>query len=386
MSTAFGPWSTLLAIGAGFGFVVALLLATTRRNAVANRFLALLLLVFVLKLMPYMLGFAGYYDVYPWLSFAPFGCGLAIGPLLYSHVRRLTSGAMPAGGLWHLLPGALQFAYRAVMFVQPLETKNAWNDAVHRDWIDPAETFLELASFAIYLWLALRTYRAYQRWLDAHLSNREEFRIVWLRNVLVAFALAWPVWALYETLSYTIGFDYYQRFPLYVCFTLLVFYLGLEGWRHASTVYPPPAAAATAADNPIAADPAEPTEPAGRDWAAQGEAWLTRTKDAGWWRDPELSLDRLARHLGTNTAYLSRALNEGLGLSFHQAINGLRVDEVCRRLRTHATEGAADGDLLEIAYAAGFSAKTSFNRCFKARTGQTPSEFRASAAASRTET
>lgn len=388
MSTSFGPWSTLLAIGAGFGFVVALLLATTRRNIVANRFLALLLLVFVLKLMPYILGFAGYYDAYPWLSFAPFECGLAIGPLLYLHVYRLTTGTLPAGGLWHLLPGALQWAYRAAMFVQPLETKNAWNDAVHRDWIDPAETFLDLASFAIYLWLALRAYRAYQSWLDAQLSNREEFRIVWLRNVLVAFAVAWPVWALYEVLSYTIAFDYYQRFPLYVCFTLLVFYLGLEGWRHAGTRYPQPVAAAAPPDGPSAAESAEraePTAPTGRDWATLGAVWLTRTQEAGWWRDPDLSLDRLARHLGTNTAYLSRALNEGLGLSFHQAINGLRVDEVCRRLCDDG-EQAPDEDLLAIAFAAGFSAKTSFNRCFKARTGQTPSQFRASAVRPRTET
>jgi AraC-like DNA-binding protein len=176
------------------------------------------------------------------------------------------------------------------------------------------------------------------------------------------------VWALYETLSHAIDFNYYQRFPLYVCFTLLVFYLGLEGWRHSGTRYPLPS---------TTTGPLEPprSESTGRDWAKQGREWLARTETAGWWRDPELSLDRLARHLGTNTAYLSRALNEGLGLSFNEAINRLRVDEVCRRLAADA----ADGELLEIAFAAGFSSKTSFNRSFKARTGKTPSQFRTSA-------
>ena len=372
MTTSFGPWSTTLAIGAGFGLAVALLLTCTRSNTSANRLLALLLVVFVMKLMPYILGFAGYYDAYPWLSFAPFGLGLAIGPLLYLHVGRLTRADLPRGGYWHLLPGALQFGYRAVMFMQPQATKDAWNDRVHRDWIDPAETFLELLSFAVYLWLALRAYRAYQHWLDTHLSNREEFRIVWLRNVLVAFALVWPLWALYETLSYAIDFDYFQRFPLYVCFTLLVFYLGMEGWRHADTAYPQPSAATTA---PEVIPRAEPT---GRDWSVQGREWLTRTDTAGWWRDPQLNLERLARHLGTNTAYLSRALNEGLHLSFNEAINRLRVAEVCRRL----THDAGASELLDIAFAAGFSSKTSFNRSFKIQTGQTPSQFRASVAGS----
>ncbi|NOT88367.1 MAG: helix-turn-helix transcriptional regulator [Lysobacter sp.] len=377
--TAFGPWSTTLAIGATFGLAVALLLASTRSNAAANRLLALLLLVFVLKLMPYVLGFAGYYDAYPWLSFAPFELGLAIGPLLYLHVRRLTSGGLPTGWYRHLLPGALQFAYRAVMFMQPQDIKDAWNDSIHRDWIDPSETFLDLLSFAIYLWLALRAYRTYQRWLDAHLSNREEFRIVWLRNVLVTFALAWPIWALYEAFSYATGFNYYQRFPLYVCFTLLVFYLGLEGWRHAGTAYPQPSAETEPAEAPRFAAPR--IEPSSRDWTVQGAEWLARTEAAGWWRDPALSLERLARHLGTNTAYLSRALNEGLGVSFNEAINRLRVDEVCRRLASDA----ADGDLLDIAFTAGFSSKTSFNRSFKAQTGKTPSRFRESAGAARTE-
>jgi AraC-like DNA-binding protein len=368
---AFGPWSTTLAIGATFGLAVALLLAFTRSNTVANRLLALLLLVFVLKLTPYVLGFAGYYDAYPWLSFAPFEMGLAVGPLLYLHVRRLTADRLPHGWIRHLLPAALQFVYRAVIFLQPLAFKDDWSDRIHRDWIDPPETFLGLLSFGIYLWLALRTYRGYQRWLDAHLSNREEFRIVWLRNVLIAFAIALPVWAVYETLSYSIDFNYFQRFPLYVCFTLLVFYLGLEGWRHAGTVYPRPAATAETTSTPRA-------EPAGRDWAAQGREWLARTAREGWWRDPDLSLERLARHLGTNTAYLSRALNEGLGLSFNDAINRLRVEEVCRQLRTEA-----EGDLLQIAFDAGFSAKSSFNRWFKAQTGKTPSQFRASAAPAR---
>ncbi len=372
--TSFGPWSTTLAIGASFGIAVAVLLAFTRSNASANRLLALLLVVFVMKLMPYMLGFAGYYDAYPWLSFAPFGLGLAIGPLLYLHVCRLTRAGLPRGWYWHLLPGALQFGYRAVMFVQPQAMKDAWNDRVHRDWIDPSETFLELLSFAIYLWLALRAYRAYQCWLDAHLSNREEFRIVWLRNVLVAFALVWPLWALYETLSYTIDFNYFQRFPLYVCFTLLVFYLGMEGWRHAGTAYPQPSTT-TAEPEATTPETIRRAEPTGRDWAAQGRQWLARTETAGWWRDPQLSLERLARHLGTNTAYLSRALNEGLDLSFNEAINRLRVAEVCRQL----THDAGGGDLLDIAFAAGFSSKTSFNRSFKNQIGQTPSQFRASA-------
>lgn len=381
--TRFGAWSTTLALGALFGLVVALLLATTRRNVVANRLLAALLLSMVLKLCPYILGFAGYYDAYPWLSFAPFGLGLGFGPLLYLHVRRLAGFGMPRGWGWHLLPVALQFGYRAVMVLQPLQFKNDWDARVHVRWIDPLETALEIVSMAIYLGLAWRAYRGYQRWLDAHLSNREEFRLAWLRNVLAAFAVLWPVWAIYETLSAAIGFNYFQRFPLYLGFTTLVFYLGLEGWRHADCRYPVPHVDAAPTPEP-AGPPASrstlPTaEPAHRDWHAMGTRWLQQTVDAGWWRDPGLGLDGLARHIGTNTSYLSRAFNEGLGVSFNEAINRLRVADVQR----HLVGGSPSGDLLAVAFAAGFSSKSSFNRVFKAQTGQTPSRYRDAQAARR---
>ena len=147
-----------------------------------------------------------------------------------------------------------------------------------------------------------------------------------------------------------------------------MFYLGLEGWRHADTRYP-------RLDACLPGELAQEAslEPPGRDWNAQGQAWLARTVEAGWWRDPELSLDRLARHLGTNTAYLSRAFNEGLGLSFNAAINRLRVDAVCQQLRASAA-----GDLLQLAFESGFSSKSSFNRYFKAQTGLTPSQYRES--------
>lgn len=378
----FGSWSTTLALAALFGLVVAGLLCSTRRNAMANRLLAALIVLIVLKLGPYILGFAGYYEVYPWLSFAPFTAGLAFGPLLYLHVRRLTSGGLPPRWAWHLLPGAIQFAYRALMFVQPMAFKNAWNARFHERWIDPAETVLELVSMAIYLWLAWRCYRDYQRWLDGHVGNREDYRIEWLRTMLLLFAVALPLWAVYEILGLALRLDYYQRFPLYVGFCAVVVVLGLEGWRHADRRYPVPPDADSVAVGPVAVVSTLPMEEAvRRDWPAQGQRWLDETAAAGWWRDPELGLDRLARQLGTNTAYLSRAFNEGLGLSFNDAINRLRVAEVQRQLAASNT----GGDLLAIAFAAGFSSKTSFNRVFKAQTGFTPSQFRATKLAPRTE-
>jgi AraC-like DNA-binding protein len=160
--------------------------------------------------------------------------------------------------------------------------------------------------------------------------------------------------------------SYFDRFGLYLLLTGIAFALGLEAWRHAGSRHPLEPAWREQAP---AADP--PPSRAPPDWAALGAGWRERTRDEGWFRDPDLSLDGLARRLGTNTSYLSRAFNEGLGQGFADVIGSLRVDWLQQRLAAGATE-----DLLDLALQAGFASKTSFNRVFKAQTGMTPSAWR----------
>ncbi|MET0809134.1 MAG: helix-turn-helix transcriptional regulator [Pseudoxanthomonas sp.] len=372
---AFGPWSTTLALGMGFGTLVAVLLFSSDNNRAANRCLAAFLIVLVLKLAPYALGFAGFYDAYPWLSFAPFSVGLALGPLLYLHVLRLTSSHFPRHWGWHLAPAALQLAYYLVMFVQPLPVKDWWNARVQEPWLSPAESAAELAMLGVYLALSIQHYRQYQAWLDAHLSNSEDYRLPWLRNALVALAVVLPALVAYEVASAALDFNYFQRYPLYLVVTALVLYLGLEGWRNADRRYPvrEDEPAAPGNDDPPVLGASQAS--AGHDWKQQGEHWYAQLETAGWWRDPELSLDRLARHLGTNTRYLSRAFNDGLGLSFNTAVNRLRITAIQREL---ANPGETR-EMMALAHAAGFSSKTSFHRLFKAATGMTPAQFRAGA-------
>lgn len=77
--------------------------------------------------------------------------------------------------------------------------------------------------------------------------------------------------------------------------------------------------------------------------------------------DPELSVPRLARILGTNSAYVLRAFNEGLGQNFSAFVNRLPCEDVAPRLRN-----GASGDLLDLALECGFSPKASFNLAVQA--------------------
>ena len=173
---------------------------------------------------------------------------------------------------------------------------------------------------------------------------------------LIAIAFAYKLAGLFVPLGYR------GNMGQYVAVAFFALYLGIEGWRHARLDYPT-----------MPTGVAEPPPPSGeKDWRALGEEVARRTREEGWARDPQLSLDRLARHMGLNRAYLSRALNEGLGTGFSAFVNALRSEEVARSL-----EAGSDTMLLDLALEAGFASKATFNRAFMQRYGMSPSTYRA---------
>ena len=255
----FGAWSTILGLAAGFGALIALLLLLPSRNRVANRILAALMIVAVLRLMPYVLGFAGFYDVYPWLSFAPFDLALAIGPLVYLYVRRVVTESLPPAWWMHLIPAAVDLAYTLWAFSLPLDQKLVWNDKVHVAWIDPIETAGAIVSLGVYLFAAFAFISRYRAWLTDNVSDREEHRQAWITTFLCAMALWLAVVVGFDTVDRVVGhLSYRGRFPQYLVFAAIVMGLGLEAWRHANRVFPMMAPRETAAT------------PVARDWAALG--------------------------------------------------------------------------------------------------------------------
>lgn len=367
-----GRLSAVLLVGAVQGTVLALLLLQDTVNRAANRWLALLILAFVSLTVPYIIGYAGFYDRWPALSFAPFSYTLAFGPLVWLYALTLI-GRAPARPWPHFVPVALQFLSQALVFPLPLAIKDHWDTVAHARVIAPACELGSLASLAIYGWSAHGAYRAYRDWLEENRADAVDVEPRWIRNVLVALLVIAGVWA---------GFlianaldprrNYFDQFWLYVAFCSLVLYLGLEGWRHAEVRFPrftPPAPAAP----PEAPAPGPPDPP--RDWPAMAGAWLAVIDRDALWRDPDVTLASLARKLGTNTAYLSRALNAGTGENLNAVINRRRVAALQQRL----ADPAETRDLLTLALEAGFGSKASLNRAFAEFTGKPPSAWRAGA-------
>jgi AraC-like DNA-binding protein len=365
----FGRPSIALLIGVVQGLALAVALLRAPRNRTANRFLAGLILAVSVMITPYILGFAGFYDVYPWLIFAPFQTSLAIGPLLYFYVLALTGGPLPANWRLHFAPYGVQFLTQAIMFPFPVATKYWWYDVAHDPIVSPITTALALTFLAVYGHAAWKRYRDYRAFLTTAYADGMAFEAPWIRNFLIALGLVTLVWAGHFAANrLDASRDYIDQLWMYLGLAALIVYLGVEGWRNSALTYPVLAPSPAPAADPLAEAAPE------RDWAAQGALWAAEVDRLGLCRDPEVSLASVARALGTNTAYLSRALNEGLGMSFSKFVNQRRVEAVKRRL-----EDETDArDLMTIALEAGFNSKASFNRAFGEIAGMTPSAFRRS--------
>lgn len=87
--------------------------------------------------------------------------------------------------------------------------------------------------------------------------------------------------------------------------------------------------------------------------------------------DPALSLYKLARHLAVSPNHVSQTLNETIGVSFFDYVNGWRI----RAAEPQIIEGR--DTILAIALAVGFNTRSSFYKTFRRVTGQTPRAFRA---------
>ena len=333
------------------------------RRAVA--WLGAFVMAAIVSGIPVVAGFAGAFDVWPWLTFLPTQMTLLFGPLIYLHARALMLGG-PNGRLWWLLvPGGVYWLYQlwAFLFLGDYQAKWAFNEAVHYPYVLPVVFYAGLGLMAWALFAIWRMRTRYLAWLQDHHSDDDAFDPAWLTHLIAIGVPLVIVWSLENVLGRMLDLNYVERYWAEFSLFVLLFLVSIEALARIQRPYPKMVGTRETA----ASGGRERSE---RDWSAEGLRLKTAVIDNGWHLEPRLSLQELARRFGMNQAYVSRALNQGFGLNFSSFINGLRVEHAKKLLHEERL------GLLEIAMASGFGSKASFNRAFKLFSGVTPSAYR----------
>ncbi|MDT0596145.1 helix-turn-helix domain-containing protein [Glaciecola petra] len=350
-------------------WVVALALAIRDIETIANRYLAAFIFLYGLNLAPQIIGFSGFYQAFPWLTFAPFNNELWLGPLLLAHTFSLLK--MPPRSIykWFFLPGVVQSTYYFIAFVSMPDYKDKWafNDAFHEIYFVPLELAVGVLLSLYCIWKCWQLITSYQARLVNVQSSIESFDTQWLKRAIIFFSVLTVMWILFESYNQLVQkMTYVDQFGFYILFAAIVLWSGIQALSHIREPYPSVRWLTDEEENEVSQQQDDHI-------ASLAERILLELEQKQWFRRSKLSINDIARDLGTNETYVSRALNNYLKKNFNQLVNEARVDYAKQTMQQRTKES-----LLEIAFDSGFASKASFNRWFKQCTGMSPSAWLAS--------
>ncbi|ASU35474.1 helix-turn-helix domain-containing protein [Mucilaginibacter xinganensis] len=404
----FSFYSSLLLIFFVHGLVYAILLLRKGVNneSTADKWLGIFLLLCVLNITPWMVGFAGWYDNQPYRDFLfyfPFQHLFFIGPVIFFYVQSLLNPAFQFGRKeWlQLLPGILYLLFTLIMFVtDKLILKKYFFLAGGTDPdFDSWYQYTGFISMSVYFLLSLRYYMIYKKIIVQVISYAEVVLFSWVQKFLIAFLCMLLLKLLFFAgMQIPVFRKLYYVGPWwqYFSFAIVFYYIAITGYsnsidakisfkinlleyRKATLLLAP----VLSLQNDQIIEDAQLIEIDLGETERQDEEeniflmeWRLKiiqlVENEKIYEDPELSLNQMAKQLQTNASVLSKAINQGFGFNFNDFINQYRIEKVKQML--YAGEQKTK-TLLGIAYDCGFNSKATFNRAFKKATGLSPKDW-----------
>ncbi len=337
-------------LGAIFtGVTIILFLWFTRKaNRTANRLLAIALatvVLWIIRILGIDIGLSTYI---PNWSRLPLQFSLALGPLIFFYVLKLTRPEY-------------KFRLKDMLHFSPLLLELGAQLTFQQ--LNPVLHLLAFISVSVYLYLSHRQIERFYRRMKFNGGDRYRYELRWLHNLLIGFGLLWLLWIPLTAVDYF--YYHYQLsihayYPLYLLLAVLTIWIAAMAFLRSEV--------SVTADAPSFLKPSPPAE------LKQKGIWLKKVvKEKRYYEDPELSLGSLAEKLGLTTHELSRIINTVLKKSFNDFINEYRVVDVARKMQDPAYNHIT---LLGIAYDSGFNSNSTFHRIFKEMTGKSPAEYK----------
>jgi len=363
----------LFAIGGFQGILLFFLLSIGGNNTKANQVLG----VWCLFLGFFFLGIL--INVQPELSLFTYLIGWNIflpasfGALTYLYCRlAITDKGLVRSDIFHLLPVLLCYALNIDILFASAEAKFAWatgeltlgSNLKLSNWITYTQAF-------VYLGFSIRMVSRYQQQARNTLSdfNPEIFRWIWALLVLTLLVWSFKVVSSADSL-------YFLSIASDVIIIFLIYGVALAQWRNPKLfTINDIEKVETKIVVPNSDEPNLSLKDSGNLEKSTRESILNEVKlymqDHHAYKDNQLNLLSLAELVGVSTHHLSEVLNQHEGKNFYHFVNGYRIENVCNRLKEDN-----NAKIIELAFDAGFSSKSTFNAVFKQFTGFSPTQYR----------
>ncbi|MCP4137664.1 MAG: helix-turn-helix transcriptional regulator [bacterium] len=378
-------------LGGGQGIFLVITLLTRKKNAPANRMLALLIFSFTFSLIISYLLLREIDTVYPSVMALTGMSDFLYGPLFYLYIGLLTSNirSLRPMHLLHFVPALVNWVQIAFFFmmtegekqqlIKEFTEQNVTIDYV----VSEIVLFIQLI---IYAFLILRQFRQYRTNLEKYFTNIDKLNLRWLRILIVFVIMAWMVY-LFSFICYFIDFELFLLMDL-VYLTLYTIFLYIMGYialnqpeifnrTHQMTEELDKISEQQTAEQP--GEESEDEEKYKKTKLDEGlieeymQKILSYMEETQAYKEAGLTLKELSDRVDIASHHVSQVINSRLNRNFFSFINNYRVEEAKRVLKDPAYE---DENILSIAYDVGFNSKPTFNAIFKEYTQMTPTQFR----------
>lgn len=370
------PLDLILLLGTAQGFIlVALLWFNQKGNRLSNRLLAVLVGLLASASLavgvPIMNGWVNLF-----IDFIPLIIAMPFGPLVYFYTRSVLEPGFRLGKrerrhFWpvvidcgsKLMAWIFLFGLLFGVFEHSDNRKVGWL----MDEYDKYADIPRWISGAVYVTLTYRWLRQFRQ-KTTEMTALQQMHVRWLRQLLMIFVTFQTIWLLH-LIPYIIPatsnalLDAFGWYPLYIPIAIMIYWIGLGGYLHArGTALPQSEPVRKTITTVLPDELIQETSGGLRKAMEMDKLYL----------DPELSVEKVGRHLQVSPKNISAVLNQHLGKSFNTFINEYRLAEVKRRLNDPAY---ANLTLTGIAFECGFNSQATFQRTFKQMTGFSPKEY-----------
>ncbi len=376
--TTLNIWHTFILLGAVQGFVLTLFLVLNKKgNRRANRVLAFLIFSISLDMLLSFLYLSKNIYYCPHLISISEPFYTLPGVLFYFYTKLLTKPRFTFK--WQhvlfFLPFILETLLWMPFYFQPADLKlHAFADFENNEslmggywlvWV------LELAYNLVFIFLTIKVLFRHRQKIKDRFSDISRINYDWLKKLAVAMSV---VFIAQMVIVFTATDQEKNIDALFIAlysFNAILFYAaGYKGLKQPelfSGNRPAGRAKQEAGQKKYAKSSLTP------DMAKLYLGQILKTVEGEKaYLKSDLKLKDLAAQLSISTNHISQVINEQLGKNFFDFINTYRVNEAKAMLadpdRRHLT-------LLAIAFEAGFSSKSAFNKTFKEQVGMTPSQF-----------